>query len=145
MNEILRESKKRLSDLAAEYNAEIHEPQNWPKALGHAPWVEEVWVNYLSNAIKYGAAKPDIIIGADNPENDMVRFWIKDNGDGISAEDQSKLFKKHVRLHPEKAGGYGLGLSIVKRIVEKLSGSVGVESTGVPGEGDVFWFKLPAG
>ncbi|AHW62229.1 hypothetical protein FH5T_17840 [Draconibacterium orientale] len=45
---------------------------------------------------------------------------------------------------PDKAGGYGLGLSIVKRIIEKLGGKVGVESTGEKGAGSLFYFKLPA-
>lgn len=142
-NEIIREAKNRMPDIISEYKPEITVQQSWPKAFGHAPWIEEVWVNYLSNAIKYGGEKPEIHIGADESDDGMVRFWIKDNGDGISAEDQPKLFKKHVRLHPEKAEGYGLGLSIVKRIVEKLGGTAGVESTGKPGEGALFWFKLP--
>ena len=144
MNEIIKEAKNRIPDIISEYQPEIKEPKVWPKAVGYGPWIEEVWVNYLSNAIKYGAEKPEVFMGADEPEDDMVRFWIKDNGDGITPEDQPKLFRKHIRLHPEKAEGYGLGLSIVKRIVEKLGGTAGVESTGKPGKGALFWFKLPA-
>jgi signal transduction histidine kinase len=53
------------------------------------------------------------------------------------------LFRNFVRLDPQKADGYGLGLSIVKKIIEKLGGTVGVESTG-NGEGSKFFFILPA-
>jgi signal transduction histidine kinase len=73
----------------------------------------------------------------------MVRFWIKDNGNGIQKEEQTIIFKKYIRLSPASADGYGLGLSIVKRIIEKLDGKVGLESAGKPGEGSVFWFELP--
>ena len=49
-----------------------------------------------------------------------VKFWIKDNGKGLSAEQQKLLFKNFVRLQPQNAEGYGLGLSIVKKIIEKF-------------------------
>jgi signal transduction histidine kinase len=71
----------------------------------------------------------------------MVRYWVKDNGEGISQVDQKKLFKPHTRLHQTRARGEGVGLSIVRRIVEKCGGKVGVESE--PGQGSTFWFTLP--
>ena len=74
----------------------------------------------------------------------MVRFWIRDNGPGIKPEDQVQLFKPYTRLQPVRAAGHGLGLSIVRRIILKLGGEVGMESAGVPGEGCVFFFTLPA-
>jgi len=123
---------------------QISEPARWPAALGYANWVEEIWTNYLTNAIKYGGTPPELTVGAEPALNGMVRFWIKDNGNGILPENQHKLFKKYTRLSPEKAEGYGLGLSIVKRIVEKLDGTAGAESSGKPGEGALFWFELPA-
>lgn len=143
MKSIFSEAKIQLQQLTNEYQARIHEPDSWPKALGHAPWVEEIWANYLSNAIKYGGNPPIIEVGFDPPRRGWVKFWIKDNGPGIDPGDQSKLFKKHARLDPEKAAGYGLGLSIVQRITKKLGGSSGVESTGRPGEGSLFYFILP--
>jgi signal transduction histidine kinase len=72
-----------------------------------------------------------------------VRFWVHDNGDGISPQDQSRLFAPFERLSQVRIQGHGLGLSIVRRIVEKLGGQVGVESDGVPGHGSVFSFTLP--
>ncbi|NCB08355.1 MAG: PAS domain S-box protein [Bacteroidia bacterium] len=143
MGEIILEAQKNLQDTIQKSGAVITTPHTWPASAGYAPWVEEVWMNYLTNAIKYGGTPPEIIIGADRQNNGMVRFWIKDNGNGIPKEEQSKLFKKYIRLSPASAEGYGLGLSIVKRIIEKLDGAVGVESTGKPGEGSLFWFELP--
>jgi signal transduction histidine kinase len=73
----------------------------------------------------------------------MVRFWVRDNGRGLDEEARSRLFTIFNRNSHSRPTGHGLGLSIVKRIAEKLGGSVGVESDG-PGEGSLFFFTLPA-
>ncbi len=73
----------------------------------------------------------------------MVRFWVRDNGPGLSPKEQSRLFAPFTRLDQARAKGYGLGLSIVQRIAEKLGGQAGVESEGVPGRGSIFYFTLP--
>ena len=73
----------------------------------------------------------------------MARFWIRDNGIGIAPENQARLFTTFYRVF-SAGNGHGLGLSIVKRIVEKLGGEVGVQSSGTPGEGSIFSFSLPA-
>jgi signal transduction histidine kinase len=143
MKSIFHEAESQLKGMIKENKARIISPDTWPQATGHAPWVEEVWVNYITNAIKYGGTPPLIEVGADQPSENFVRYWIKDNGNGITKEKQTKLFKKYARLAPEKAHGYGLGLSIVKRIIDKLGGRVGVISSGYPGEGAKFWFELP--
>jgi signal transduction histidine kinase len=71
-----------------------------------------------------------------------VRFWAHDNGAGIAPEAQARLFTPFTRLDRMRAQGHGLGLSIVRRIVHKLGGQVGVESE--IGQGSVFSFTLPA-
>lgn len=119
------------------------EPDLLP-VMGHASWLEEVFANLISNAIKY--------IGGDNPEpvirirsqllNGMVRYEIIDNGLGVDPEYQGKIFDLFARFHREEAAGTGMGLAIVQRIIQKLGGQVGVEST--PGQGSTFWFTLPA-
>ncbi len=144
MFRIYNESKRRLSDIIKNSNAKFSEPLVWPQSIGYAPWIEEVWSNYLSNAIKYGGTPPEIEVGADLLLDGNVKFWIKDNGKGLSAEQQKLLFKNFVRLQPQNAEGYGLGLSIVKKIIEKLDGSAGVESKGI-GQGSKFYFILPTG
>jgi signal transduction histidine kinase len=138
---IFTEAQKQLSELIKTSDAEIKVPEKWPEALGYAPWIEEVWTNYLSNGIKYGGLPPKIEVGATVLAQGDIKFWIKDNGDGLSSDELKKLFKKFVRLNPKKADGYGLGLTIVKKIIEKLGGSVDAES--IKGEGSIFSFTLP--
>jgi PAS domain S-box-containing protein len=140
---IVAEAIRRLADMARQYQAEIVEaqPDTWPVALGHAPWIEEVWVNYLSNAFMYGGRPPRVELGARARPNGMVRFWVRDNGPGLLPEDQARLFIPFTRLDQARARGHGLGLSIVRRIVEKLGGHVGVESQ--VGHGSLFYFDLP--
>ena len=74
----------------------------------------------------------------------MIRFWVRDNGPGIAPEKQTHLFKPFTRLPNGQVRGHGLGLSIVRRIVEKLGGQVGIISKGIPGKGSEFWFTLPS-
>jgi signal transduction histidine kinase len=131
---------QRVSHMTAEYAPEIVLPDAWPVALGYGPWIEEVWANYLSNAMKYGAKPPRLELGADTVD-DKVRFWVTDNGPGLTPEQQSRLFTPFTRLHQARATGQGLGLSIVRRIMEKLGGEAWVESE--PGKGSRFGFTLP--
>ncbi|NDJ75904.1 MAG: GAF domain-containing protein [Chloroflexi bacterium] len=138
---LVRAAQQRLRHLVHPCKAEITVPTSWPAARGYAPWVEEIWCNYLSNALKYGGHPPRIELGADVQPNDMVRFWIRDNGPGLKPDEQALLFTPFSRLNRVKVEGQGLGLSIVQRIVEKLGGQVGVDSQ--PGHGSVFSFTLP--
>ncbi len=144
MEKIVSEALNRLTPLIEEYQPEIILPDRWPSALGYAVWVEEVWVNYISNGIKYGGRPPRLELGANLLSNGMIRFWVRDNGVGIPPDQQGKLFAPFTRLSQVRIKGYGLGLSIVRRIVEKLGGEVGVESDGVTGHGSTFSFTLPA-
>jgi predicted aldo/keto reductase-like oxidoreductase len=161
MASIVAEAQQRLAYMVEERQAEITLPDTWPVALGYGPWVEEVWVNYLSNALKYGGQPPRVELGASSPlvppigggappsipsiggevSGGMVRFWVRDNGPGFAPEEQAQLFTLFTRLDRIRAKGHGLGLSIVRRIVEKMGGQVGVESE--VGRGSVFTFTLP--
>ncbi len=143
MRQLVDEACQRVAHLISESGAEIGFPATWPKALGHGPWVTEVWANYISNGCKYGGKPPRLELGADLLDDGQVRFWVRDNGDGIPPEDQSRLFVPFTRLSQVRAKGHGLGLSIVRRIMERLNGRVGVESSGVPGQGSLFYFTLP--
>jgi hypothetical protein len=133
--------QERLGPMIDEVGAEIRLPDAWPPSVGYAPWVEEVWVNYLSNAIKYGGRPPRVELGAALLADGQVRFWVRDNGEGIGPDDQQKLFAPFTRLRQVSIEGHGLGLSIVRRIVERLGGVVGVESE--LGQGSLFFFTLP--
>ena len=148
METIVAEAAQRLESDIAKLDAEIRYPSQWPAAYGHAPWVEEVWVNYLSNALKYGGRPPKIELGADMPQSDFraasntVRYWVRDNGSGVAPDVRKRLFTLFERLDEAASDSHGLGLSIVHRIVTKLGGEVGVESQ--EGAGSLFWFTLPA-
>jgi len=142
MGKIFEQAKMQLSDLFRQYDANVVVDDEWQQAVAYSPWLEEVWINYLSNAIKYGGRPPLITVGSQQLENGKVKFWIRDNGDGIAKEHQKAVFEKHTRFHTDKAFGYGLGLSIVKRIIEKMGGKVGVESSAEPGKGAEFYFIL---
>jgi len=144
MARVVAQAQARLAHFAEERQAEILLPEAWPVAVGYGPWIEEVWVNYLSNAIKYGGEPPRVELGAAVPDvaTGGVRFWVQDNGAGLTPEEQARLFTPFTRLDQTRATGHGLGLSIVRRIVERLGGQVDVDST--PGEGSVFGFTLPS-
>ncbi|MEZ4867420.1 MAG: response regulator [Caldilineaceae bacterium] len=141
MGNIVASSQERLRVMIEEYQAQMILPSQWPPVLGHPSWIEEVWMNYLSNAIKYGGTPPVIELGSSCQPDGQVRFWVHDNGAGLSYAEQAQLFAEFTRLAPEKRPGHGLGLSIVKRIVSRLNGEVGVESTS--GQGSTFYFTLP--
>jgi PAS domain S-box-containing protein len=147
MVRVVAESISRLTKSIKDVQAQIIWPDasTWPVALGHGLWVEEVWTNYLGNALKYGSkpfAAPCIELGAAVQPDNMVRYWVRDHGPGLTPEAQARLFTPFTRLDQVRMKGYGLGLSIVRRIVEKLGGQVGLESQ--VGEGSTFYFALPA-
>lgn len=90
--------------------------------------------------MKYGGRPPKLELGADEFDG-KVRFWLRDNGPGLTDEQRARLFTPFTRLHQARATGQGLGLSIVRRIMEKLGGEAWVESE--PGKGSTFGFTLP--
>lgn len=142
MGYIVGETLKRVEYMAQEYEAQIIVPDAWPTTYGYGPWLEEVWYNYLTNGLKYGGRPPVLELGFDQLDNQLVRFWVKDNGAGFSIDRPEQLFAPLSRLTAsDYQSGHGLGLSIVRRIVERLSGKVGVESQ--LGKGSTFWFTLP--
>ena len=139
---IVAGAQLQVSALMEEYGAQIRVPDEWPMALGYSPWIEEVWANYLSNAIKYGGQPPRVDLGAELEPDGMIRFWVRDNGIGIAPEDQGRLFTPYTRVNTVHTKGHGLGLSIVRRIITRLDGEVGVISA--IGAGSEFYFRLPA-
>jgi signal transduction histidine kinase len=134
--------QNRLSRMIKEYKARMDVPQSWPEALGYAPWIEEVWANYISNAFEHGGRPPHVELGATPQPDGMIRFWARDNGPGIPSKACARLFTPYSQGRRGGTPGHGLGLSIVASIVEKLGGQVGVESE--LGRGSLFFFTLPA-
>lgn len=144
MGDIVQEACDRLSEMIDRHGVEVILPESWPEAWGYPSWVEEIWVNYISNAIKYGGSPPRVELGATVEEDGWVRFWVRDNGAGISPAARDRLFIPFERLGQTHVEGHGLGLSIVRRIVEKLGGEVSLESDPDTCQGSTFGFTLPA-
>lgn len=141
MADIITKVQQRLALTIKEFQGEIiMSSENWPTALGYPPWIEEVWANYLTNGLKYGGKPPRLEFGW-TPEEEHIRFWVHDNGEGLTPEQQSQLFIPFTRLSEVRVEGHGLGLSIVQRIVNRCGGQVGVESQ--VGQGSTFYFTLP--
>ncbi len=143
MAKVVEAALHRLSSAIAGAGAEIVVPERWPVVPSRPLWVEEIWTNYLSNAIKYGGRPPHIEIGVSTEQAEVVRYWVRDDGAGLNEQQRAQLFREFTRLDPGRSEGHGLGLSITRRIVEKLGGEVGCES--YPGRGSTFWFTLPMG
>ena len=111
-------------------------------ALGQPALIRQVWVNLISNAVKYSNHKPKIIIeiGSKLIDNRVV-YYVKDNGAGFDMQYYDKLFGVFQRLHSqEEFEGTGIGLAIVKKIINRHNGSVWAESK--VNEGACFFFSL---
>jgi len=142
MEEIVHCVVERLQNPIKKSGAQIFQQNEWHIAQGHAPWVEEIWANYISNAVKYGGKPPVIILGSDDMGNGCIRYWVKDNGCGLNPSESEGLFTEFARLDRHATiDGHGLRLSIVQHIADALGGDVGVESC--IGEGSTFYFTLP--
>lgn len=150
MEEIFKKAQCRLQALPQYQHAHILAPAIWPTVEGQTSWVTEIWVSLLCNALKYGQpAQPPfcIEVGAERQEaNNMVRFWVRDFGPGISPEQQAEIFQPPAQQEP--VHGEGLKLHLVRLLCEKMGGDIGVLSP-VPTQagastGSLFYFTLPA-
>jgi light-regulated signal transduction histidine kinase (bacteriophytochrome) len=113
-------------------------------ATADAARLEQVFVNPVGNEVKYRrpGVPPQIAVSGRRLDT-MVEIAVRDNGIGIEAEYFDRVFEMFRRLHTHDAyEGTGIGLAVVKKIVERHGGRVRVES--VPGEGSTFVFTLPA-
>jgi light-regulated signal transduction histidine kinase (bacteriophytochrome) len=132
-NELLQNEEK-------DYNIKINA---LPAAKGDMGMIKQALVNLVSNAIKYSSKKehPVIEIGGKDEENQTI-YYVKDNGAGFDMAYAGKLFGVFQRLHSqEEFEGTGVGLALVKRIVDKHNGEVWAE--GEEDKGATFYFSLP--
>jgi signal transduction histidine kinase/DNA-binding response OmpR family regulator/ligand-binding sensor domain-containing protein len=119
------------------------DPKLPEQLVGDSARVQQIVLNYLTNSLKFGAGKP-IVVGASPGFHDRVRFYVRDQGAGMSEAEVATLFTKFTRLESARTGnirGTGLGLAVCRLIAGKMGGRVGVDSK--PGEGSCFWAEIP--
>jgi PAS domain S-box-containing protein len=143
MGKVVESALERNREEIIRSNALIEKPENWPIVAAYAPWLEEVWINLISNALKYGGSQPKLTFGSGKKGRNEIYFSLQDNGPGLSTEQISQLFVPFNSGSINKPNSHGLGLAIVKRIIQKFNGNVWVTSDHKPGKGAVFYFSLP--
>lgn len=131
-----------IENLGPPENFKIDIDENLPEIIAEKLAIEQVFSNYISNTIKYNNnPEPVVKIGSVETEN-YYQFFVSDNGPGIDPEFHIKIFEIFQTLQArDQVESTGVGLAIVKKIVEEKGGKVWVEST--PGEGTHFYFTLP--
>ena len=150
----LRRQRVDTGSLVREVVAALPPPAGGPPVqvtVGELPEVDadptllrQVFVNLLTNALKFASAgsAPHVEVGAVEEQGHTV-FFVRDNGVGFSDAQAERLFHPFQRLHGARYEGFGLGLSIVKRIVERHQGEIRAE--GRPGQGATFYFSTGSG
>jgi two-component system phosphate regulon sensor histidine kinase PhoR len=122
---------------------EVTAPQSAPAVAADRDKVRQVLANLIENAIKYSPDGGRIDVGVE-PDDEVVRFYVRDEGLGIPADEQERIFEKFYRLDPgmtRGVGGTGLGLYICSELVDRMGGRIWVESA--EGEGSSFFCELP--
>lgn len=142
--ELVMEAVALVQGRIMEHGVAVHIDSNMPIVYGDRPRLLEVMQNLVDNAAKFMGDQPDprIEIGWDGEENGRLVFHVRDNGIGIPPEHHERIFGLFNKLDV-KADGTGIGLALVKRIVEVHGGRIRVESEA--GKGSKFLFTLPAG
>ena len=114
-----------------------------PRALADMTAVGQIFSNLISNALKYlDPGRPGRLGVGGEAHDGVAHYWVSDNGSGIPPSSLPRLFQVFQRFHPELASGEGMGLAIVKRVVERHGGKIWVESA--EGIGSTFHFTLTA-
>jgi signal transduction histidine kinase len=140
---ILDDTVSRFRIISPQHTVRVDGVDRDVKGVWDRDRLEQVLNNLIGNAIKYSPEGSEVTVSA-RREGDAVLITVRDQGIGISKEDQDRLFDRFYRASPERRGGatgLGLGLYVTRRVVEAHGGTVGVESE--PGEGSTFYFTLP--
>ncbi|HEY1661521.1 MAG TPA: HAMP domain-containing sensor histidine kinase [Verrucomicrobiae bacterium] len=137
MGEIVWVVIQQLERRALKCGATVTAPEAWPQVAGHPGLLEFIWWNLLANALQHGG----LTIRLDwSKEKDHFRFWVHDNGQGVTEETRALLFQPFDTLHQTNSTR-GLGLSIVRRLVDLQNGRCGYEAHA--DGGPCFFFELP--
>jgi signal transduction histidine kinase len=135
----VREAQLRLERQITRRQATIRTAASWPVVSAVESWLEVIWWNLLQNSLKHAGDQPVIELSWESIEGGH-RFWIRDNGPGVPAAAQERLFQSFHTLH-DPNGPRGFGLAIVRGLVELMGGTCGREPQPPTG-GAGFYFTL---
>lgn len=142
LDAVMKRIQAELADDLKESRGRLEIEGPLPDVIGNAVMLNQALINLISNALKFSApgVEPRILVKAEARDG-RVRLWVEDNGIGIAPKHQERIFGVFQRLHKsEEYPGTGIGLAIVRRSMERLKGTAGVESE--PGHGSRFWLEL---
>lgn len=142
VSDVLNDVTEMLVSDPVNSNVEVTLPESLPKNIMCNPGqIRQLFQNLIQNAIKYNQAEIKTIAIACEMTKKNWTFKVKDNGIGIPLDAQDKIFDMFARVHGEQFDGTGIGLALVKKIVERHNGQIGLESE--VGKGTIFWFTIP--
>ncbi|HEY0651941.1 MAG TPA: ATP-binding protein [Chryseosolibacter sp.] len=144
MNELVEEVYQELTQHESNRKIDLH-LADLPEIAADRTLLKQVWVNLLSNALKYSRLKPETKLSVGfQRQSDSIVYFVEDNGVGFEMKYYDKIFAPFQRLHTiGDFEGAGIGLSIVQKIVSRHLGKVWATST--PGQSTTFFFELPIG
>src|SRR5581483_6320455 len=134
MSDAVYRAWQRLERKISKSAAHVDIADSWPEIFGVADWLDFIWTQLLSNALKYGGK--EIEMGW-HEENGVGKFFVRDSGKEIPPAARAKLFQPFEELH-RPSGARGLGLAMSRRLIELQNGKCGYEFDG----GSVFYFRL---
>jgi len=147
LSELVGDVKNNLSNIVKETKVVLHIADGLPKVTGQYSLLFQVVLNFINNAIKFRrkaeGLESKIWVNSENHNSDEIKISIKDNGIGIEKEHQNKIFGIFKKLHSSSEyEGSGIGLSVCKKIIERLGGKVWLESEKNVGTTFFFTIKL---
>ncbi len=145
LGQAYNDALEQVGPFLQERGARIRVPKDFPLVRAHHTTMVQVLANLLSNAVKFvpRSRTPTVTLRfEERAQEGKIRIWVEDNGVGIPEDQQRRIFKVFERLEGDVASdGTGIGLAIVRRGMQRIGGTVGVESN--KGEGSRFWLDLP--
>lgn len=135
---------KNVIEFQIEEAGAVLEISELPPCFGDQNQIHQLFSNLIGNALKYlDPGRPGVIrVSGFKDESNQSVYCVEDNGMGISPNNHEKIFRLFHQIEPAKSEGQGLGLTIVRRIVDRHNGNIWLES--IPGKGSRFFVSLPA-